>query len=70
MKLDDVTKTLLAALLVVPLVSCGKNEPPAPAVEAPAAMTPTAPEPAPASSPAASSPAQTSGPASAVEPAK
>lgn len=66
MKLDEVTKTLLAALLVVPLVSCGKNEPPAPAVEAPAAMTPPAPEPA----AAASSPAQTSEAASAVEPAK
>ncbi len=58
MKPDEVTKTLMAALLVVALVSCGKNEPPAPSIETPAAT------------PAASAPAQTTVAASGVEPGK
>lgn len=64
MKLDEVTKTLVAALLVVPLISCGKNEPPAPATPAPAAT------PAPVASASEVAPASGIEPASGVEPAK
>ena len=67
----DAPKILIAALLVLPLMGCGKSEaPPPPPVETPATIMAPAPVTAPVSEPA-SAPTQTGEPAaSQVEPAK